>query len=175
MSVNAYMNTRSVWICWLPPSSWRAFSSLMFFLMPYCFVVYFFSLRERISSSIPRPMNSMTWQSETRSRAGVAAWVNWRELYESLYAEKELTRNIAAATFVIDMASVERLFSQTFLIRFKSSASLEDRKSAINVSVELHSSPPRKELHIQLTDNDDLFFLYSLTLGKTPSPVESLF
>ena len=66
-----------------------------------------------------------------------------------------------------DMASVERLFSQTFVVRFKSSPSLEDRRSAVNISVELHSSSSsRRELKIQLTDDDDLFFLYSLTLGE---------
>ena len=73
-----------------------------------------------------------------------------------------------------EMAAVERLYSQTIQVRFKSAAALEDRKRAINVSIELHSSSTAKrELKIELTDDDDLFFLYALLLGLLVSIVKS--
>ena len=65
------------------------------------------------------------------------------------------------------MAATERLFAQTFLVRLKTSTtSSEERKSAVNIDVRLESASSRRELKIQLTDDDDLFFLFSLTLGK---------
>jgi len=63
------------------------------------------------------------------------------------------------------MAFVEQLFSENICIRFRTTA-LEDRRQSVTVDVELRSTGSKRELYIRLTDDQDLFFLYTLALGE---------
>ena len=163
----------TVYTCWLslsPHSRFRRRWVIItnddcWFSPAFVYFVIFFNLFVRILSRnekwcelrAPRVSARVEKRGESTRKTGF----HWRRACAcvSYWSKRH--------SFLIDMAAVERLYSQTFQVRIKSGSALEDRKSAINIAIELHSSSSSKrELKIQLTDDDDLFFLFSLSLGK---------
>lgn len=64
---------------------------------------------------------------------------------------------------------VDELFSKRLPVTIKYQSDREDRKSRIQITVEMHTvtNPvTRKELVVRLTDEKDLFFLYTLKLTE---------